>query len=216
MPARAVGTAGATGGSPVPTLYFDEPGPQNTVLALEAALERARRLGLTDMVVASTTGYTARTALEAARAAAEGGRGVPGLNLVVVTHHVGFAEAGQDEMPRETREELEAAGAKLLTTTHLFGGVERAVTRQFGGLYPGHLIAHSLRLFGEGTKVAVEIAVMALDAGLVPYGRDVVSVGGSGRGADTALVVRPAHARTFFETRVLEVVCRPRPRRPER
>lgn len=187
-------------------LLFDVPGPDNTAPAARAAARRAVELGLGDVVVASNTGATARTVLEELRSA-----GVDRPNLVVVTHHVGFRSDGHDEMEPAAREELAAAGVRLLTTTHLFGGVERAVTREFGGLYPGGLIAHTLRLFGQGTKVAVEAAVMALDAGLIPHGRDILSLGGSGRGADTALVVRPAHARAFFDTRVVEVVCRPRP-----
>lgn len=188
------------------TRYFEGYGPSNTRAAVKAALERATLLGLSDIVVASNTGATARAVL-----AGLAERPLPGVNLVVVTHHVGFREPGGDEMDPAERAGLAAAGARLLTTTHLFGGVERAVTRKYGGLYPGGLIAHTLRMFGEGVKVAVEIAVMALDAGLIPYGRDVVAIGGTGRGADTALVVRPAHARTFFETRVVEVICRPRP-----
>jgi hypothetical protein len=81
---------------------------------------------------------------------------------------------------------------------------------KFGGLGPAEMVANSLRLFGEGTKVAVEVAVMAIDAGLIPHGRDVVAVGGTSSGADTALVLRPAHSREFFDTVVREVVCKPR------
>lgn len=187
-------------------LLHERPGPGGTEATARAAARRAAELGLADVVVASNTGATARAVLEALREA-----GVDRPNLVVVTHHIGFRADGEDEMEPAARRELAAAGARLLTTTHLFGGVERAVTRQFGGLYPGGLIAQTLRLFGQGTKVAVEIAVMALDAGMIPHGRDIMAVGGSGRGADTALVVRPAHARSFFDTRVVEVICRPRP-----
>jgi len=164
------------------TTYFETPGKDNTEAAVAAALDRARQLGIKDIVAASNTGLTARALL--------GGmaeRKMDDMNLVVVTHHAGFRSPGEDEMGPETREELTRAGARLLTTTHLFGGVERAVTGKFGGLYPGGLIAYTLRMFGQGVKVAVEVAVMALDAGLVPYGRDVMAVGGTGRGADTAL-----------------------------
>src|SRR5512133_1229973 len=64
------------------------------------------------------------------------------------------------------------------------------------------------RLFGQGTKVAVEIAVMALDSGLIPYGVPVISVGGTNKGADTALLLVPSHAATFFDTRIQEVISR--------
>lgn len=75
---------------------------------------------------------------------------------------------------------------------------------------PPSIVAHTLRMFGQGTKVAVEIAVMALDAGLIPYGSEVIAIGGSGGGADTALVVKPAHAKNFFDTQIREIICKPR------
>lgn len=84
-------------------------------------------------------------------------------------------------------------------------------TLQFGGLYPPDTIANTLRMFGQGVKVAVEISIMALDGGLIPYGEDVVAVGGTHRGADAACVVRPAHSTAAFDTKVVEIVCRPAP-----
>jgi len=57
--------------------------------------------------------------------------------------------------------------------------------------------------------VAVEVAVMAADAGALAGG-DVVAVGGSSKGADAALVIAPAHAASFFDLRIREVVCKPR------
>jgi hypothetical protein len=68
----------------------------------------------------------------------------------------------------------------------------------------------SLRILGQGFKVCVEISSMALDAGLIPYGIEVITVGGTGRGADTATVVLPAHSNQFFETKVKEIICKPR------
>ena len=188
------------------TTRFPTPGPENTRLAADAAVSRLSALGLKDIVVASNTGVSAKQVLASLGSAGP-------VNLVVVTHHVGFREPGQDEMSPEVRAELAAAGVKVLTASHLFAGVERAVTKQFGGLSSGGVVSNTLRLFGEGAKVAVEIAVMALDAGLIPYGRDIMSLGGSGRGTDTALIVRPAHSPSFFDTRVVEIVCRPFPKR---
>ena len=57
--------------------------------------------------------------------------------------------------------------------------------------------------------MCVEIAVMALDAGLIPYGKAVIAVGGTGRGADTAMVLLPSHAKTIFDTQILELICKP-------
>lgn len=74
---------------------------------------------------------------------------------------------------------------------HVFRNVRHS------GVYPLLLIADTLKLFGQGTKVAVEVAVMAADAGALS-GQDIVAIGGSGRGADTALVLKPAHPNNFF------------------
>ncbi len=179
-------------------VYFEKPGRENTEEVAKLAIQRAKDLNIGYIVVASNTGYTAKYFAG------------KGPKVVCVTHHVGFREPGFDEMSPEVRKNLKNQGVDILTTTHLFGNVERAVTNKFGGLYPGGIISHTLRMFGQGTKVAVEIAVMALDAGLIPYGQPVISVGGSGKGADTALVIKPSHAKTIFDTEILEIICKPK------
>lgn len=173
----------------------------STKTTLKAALERARELRIKHIVVASTSGGTA---LGLARALPES------INAVCVAHHVGFREPGKSELSDATENRLAASGISVLRTTHLFGGVERAIRLKVGGLGPAETIAFTYRTLGEGTKVAVEIAVMALDAGLIPHGKDVIAVAGTGTGADTALVIRPAHSRRFFETQVREVIVKPR------
>ncbi|MFP3985126.1 MAG: hypothetical protein ACLFU9_04060, partial [Candidatus Bathyarchaeia archaeon] len=75
---------------------------------------------------------------------------------------------------------------------------------------PLEIIANTLRLFGEGTKVCVEIVLMATDAGLIPADKEVVALAGSGRGADTALLIKPANSSRFFELEVKEVIAKPR------
>lgn len=179
------------------TVYFDKRGRENTAETARLAIERAKELGIEHVVVATNTGFTARHFLG------------KGLKVVCVTHQIGFKEPGMDEMGPEVRRELKEAGAEILTTTHLFGNVERAVTQQQGGLYVGGVMSAALRMFSQGVKVAVEIAFMALDAGLIPYGKPVVSVGGSGGGADTALVIVPSHSKTVFDTQILELICKP-------
>ena len=88
--------------------------------------------------------------------------------------------------------------------------MDRAIRNKFGGVYPAEIMAQTLRIFGQGLKVCVEVASMALDAGLIPHGADVVAVGGSAAGADTAVVILPAHSNQFFDTRVREIICKPR------
>jgi len=179
-------------------VYWPVKGPVNTERTVDLALQRARELDIGHVVVASNRGRTAKLLVD------------KGVRVVCVTHHVGFVGPGQDEMPAEARQELQDAGVRVLTTTHLLAGVDRGVRNLFGGVYPAEIIAQSLRLLGQGVKVCVEVAVMALDAGLIPAGAEVVAVAGTGSGADTAVVIVPAHANHFFDTRVKEIICKPR------
>ncbi|MEJ2738360.1 MAG: hypothetical protein P8105_00705, partial [Dehalococcoidia bacterium] len=72
------------------------------------------------------------------------------------------------------------------------------------------IIAQTLRIFGEGIKVVCEIALMAADAGLVNTGQDVVCIGGTGHGADTAVVLQPVNAQRFLDLKIKEIICKPR------
>jgi hypothetical protein len=182
-------------------MYFQHAGTDNTLDTLRRSLETAAERNLNFIVVASNTGDTLYKALELDKQRQ--------VNWVGVTHQIGFKSPGADEMAPEVREDLQQKGVRLLTATHLFGGVDRALRKHFGGVFPGEIMAQSLRLFGQGTKVAVEVSVMALDAGLIPYGQAVISIGGTVRGSDTALIISPAHSDNVFATVVHEVICMP-------
>jgi hypothetical protein len=130
--------------------------------------------------------------------------------MVCVSHVVGFAEPGVDEMLPENRAFFNAHGVPVLTTAHLLAGIDRALRYQFKGVYPAEIVASTLRMFGQGIKVAVETSCMALDAGMIPYGQDVIAIGGTVAGADAAIVVRPAHSTHFFATQIKEIICMPK------
>ena len=181
------------------TTYFEVAGRQNTDTLLEVVKEYVKQVGIEDVVVASTTGETG------AKAAAL----FKGVNLVIVTHHTGFSAPGEQELEETTRQQILAKDARILTATHALSGVERAIRRNFGTIEPLEIIANTLRLFGEGTKVCVEIVLMAADAGLIPVNRDVVAIAGSGRGADTALLIKAANSSRFFNLEVKEVIAKP-------
>ncbi len=179
-------------------VYWAQRGKNNTDDTVQAVLARAKELGIKHVVVASNSGATAEKFI---------GQGV---NLVCVTHHVGFTGPGEDEMEAEIRQKLQDKGIKLLTTTHLLAGVDRALRNKFQGVYPAEIVSSTLRMLGQGFKVCVEISVMALDAGLVPYGEEIIAAGGTGKGADAACVIVPAHSSQFFDTVVKEIICMPR------
>ncbi|MCX7855025.1 MAG: hypothetical protein N2556_03455 [Anaerolineae bacterium] len=184
----------------VPTLYFDQPGSQNTDQTLEAARRRADELGIRTILVASTSGETGAKAVEVFR----------GYDVVVVTHSAGFRAPNDQELLPEYRAAIEASGGRILTCQHAFGGINRAVRRKLNTYLTDEIIAFTLRNFGEGTKVCIEIALMAADAGLVRVGEPCIAIAGTGRGADTALVLKPANAQAFFDLRVMEIIAKPR------
>lgn len=179
--------------------YHESPGEANTEATLLRAKERAESLGIGNIVVASTYGQTGVRACEVFK----------GFNLVVVRHHTGFQSPGSQQMTEENERAILASGAHILTSGHALSGVERAIRRKRGTVGPLELMADTLRVFGEGTKVCIEITVMAADAGLIPADKPVVAVGGTDRGADTALVVYPAHSNNFFDLYVSEVIAKP-------
>ncbi len=182
------------------TFYFETPGPQNTEKTLKLAMIRAKSLGTTDIIVASTKGETGLKAAEIFK----------GYNLVVVTHSTGFRELDFQEMPQKRKEEIETKGIKVLTCQHAFGGVNRAVRKKLGTYELDEIIAYVLRTFGEGMKVAVEITLMAVDAGLIRTDKEAITIAGTGQGADTALVVKPANSQNFFDLEIREILCKPR------
>jgi hypothetical protein len=184
----------------VESVYFEKPGPQNTTRTLEMARRRAGQLGLHTVLVASTSGTTGVEAAELLK----------DHNVIVVSHSTGFSRPNTQQLTAENRAAIEAVGATILTCQHAFGGVNRAVRRQLGTYLTDEIIAYTLRTFGEGMKVCTEIALMAADAGLVTVGEPCISVAGSGRGADTAVVLVPANAQQFFDLRVMEVLAKPR------
>ncbi|HQA60616.1 MAG: pyruvate kinase alpha/beta domain-containing protein [Tepidanaerobacteraceae bacterium] len=180
-------------------MYFEKAGKHNTEKTLEIVKQAVSERGIKRVVVASTEGYTAKLFKEANL----------GVDLVCVTHVAGFEKPGEIEMPGEIRRELAESGVKVLTTTHVLSGAERGISNKFGGIYPVELMANTLRMMGQGVKVCVEISVMALDAGLIPYGEEVIAVGGTGEGADTAIIIKPAHAANIFDTWISEILCKP-------
>jgi hypothetical protein len=181
------------------TIYFREAGGQNTDALLGFVKEYTEKEGIKDIVVASTSGETGIKASEIFK----------GYNLVIVTHCFGFQEPGKTELLEEHRKEILANGAKIFTGVHALSSVERAIRKDFGTIQPLELVANVLRLMGEGTKVCVEIALMAADAGLILVDKDIIAIAGTGKGADTALRIRPANAAKFFDLKIREIIAKP-------
>ncbi len=190
------------------TVYFEGPS-QHTDEVLRIAKQRAQELGIKTVVVASTTGATAVKAVSA----------LEGLKVIGVSHSTGAREPNTQEFTEENRKQFESKGGILLTATHVLGGLNRALGQGAIEAAPrayviGDIVAQTLRIFSQGMKVVCEIAAMAADAGLVRTDEDVIVIAGTGsadtgRGADTAVVLKPAYAHEFFDMRVKEILCKP-------
>lgn len=187
-------------GIQVPCYYFAKLGPANTDETLSIARKRAEELGIKTILAATTKGDTALKAV----------RFFQGYRVVIVTHAHGFRTANSQEVPDETLAAVREAGGIVFTGTHVFAATGRAIRKKYQTYQVEDIIASTLRLFGAGMKVVCEIAMMAADAGLVRTDEDVVAIAGTGRGADTAVVLRPVNTQDFFDLRVREILCKPR------
>jgi uncharacterized protein len=186
----------------VRTLLFDESGPQNTEVTLQAALERAQALGITQVVVASSSGRTAHEAYTLMDA--------HGIRLYAVSISHGWEHLGWC-MSSEARQELNDLGVPVVTGIHALGdGVGSAFSEKSGGRATEEIVRDVLYRFCQGMKVAVESVLMAADAGLLRMEDEVIAIAGTDSGADTAIVCKPAYPRTFHSLEIREVLAKPR------
>lgn len=187
--------------------YFDAPGPANTIDCARFALERARELSISRVVVASTSGDTAMAFYRMLRGS--------GIKLIVVTHVVGFSKPGEWEFSPDVAKTLRQEKIPVVTGTHVLSGMERAFSRsaKVSGGSRTEAVAEALRrVVAVGLKVAVECTLIAADQGIIPVEEEVIAVGGTASGADTVCVIRPAHTSSFFDLQVREIVAMPRNR----
>jgi len=186
----------------IKTIYFGKGGAANTDRTLEVAKERAKQLGIKDIVVASTHGGTALKAAKLFRDMK--------ANVVAVTISDAFSKEGW-VMTNEERKKLEAEGIVVLTCSHALGdGVAASMAEKHGGISMEQIVCQTLYRFSQGMKVSVEIVLMAADAGLIRTDREVIAIAGTGEGADTAIVVKPSYPRNFQEFQIREVLAKPR------
>lgn len=179
-------------------VVFEKPGDQNTKETVKLAVQAAREKGLKNIVAASCRGTVADEFIKYADE----------FNIVIVAQVDGFNPV--NPMDEKHLKELREKGLKVLFTTHVLSGAERSISKKFKGVYPVELIAASLRMMGQGTKVCVEISTMALDSRLIPKEEQIIAVGGTGKGADTVVIMTPAHAAEILDTKIDEFICKPK------
>jgi hypothetical protein len=175
------------------TRYFSAPGPQNSEALIEAVKKRITELRIRFVVVASDSGRTALQIAEALDGMA--------IKVVCVTAYAGvrlaWPKSGKwPSITGKVRRKLEGLGVKIVEETPwIFKGV--TFDAQFLKRAAPSWIIHEFvcRTMGYGFKTALEVALIAAEAGAVPTDEEVVAIAGTGwlgGGADCAIVVKPS------------------------
>jgi hypothetical protein len=181
--------------------YFAKKGSVNTDRALDIALTCCEEKGIRKIVVASSTGKTALRLHEKAK---------PSVQIIAVTYGAGSKYREEVEAFNRNRETLAKKGVQIVRGLQALSATERAFENKYkSALLPLNIVADTLRMFSQGMKVCLEAAVMAAEAGFITPDEEVVAVGGSGTGADTAVILKPAYAAGMFDTRFKAVLCMP-------
>jgi len=129
--------------------YYSAPGRENLDTTLALVKKTAEELGIEDVVIASTTGFTAKKAQETFSNT--------GMKLT-------FVGTARERFPNALIEELKKKGCNV------------CFSREISYDYPDPMkIAY--RRFCEGMKVAVELAMIAAQEGYVSTDKDVISIG---------------------------------------
>lgn len=171
--------------------YFASYGPQNTEDVIQAVADRLRDGDISAVVVASTSG---RTALEFAR---RFGSSAPRLICVSDPPQA----HSYPSITPDNRDSLEKSGVVIVdrvpyaSTSYSEGASENV----YGALDLRVVVFDAFRMVGgNGLKVAVEVGLMATDGGAIRPGERIISVGGTERGADTAIVMKTAFSFNLF------------------
>ena len=170
-----------------------------TERTIEIALEAARKYNVNHIVFASKYGDSAERVLDLVN---------NGIHFVCVRTAFGTYKPGENAMRDDIVERIKHSDIDLVTGTHVLSGAERGLSKKFNGIYPVEIIANTLRMFGQGVKVCVEISSMALDAGAIPCGEPVITLAGTVRGLDTAILITPSYTANILETKIHHIIVK--------
>lgn len=172
--------------------YFDEPGEGNTMLVIEAVSRRLKTDGIREVIVASTSGETAVQFAQELQDKAE---------LICVSEAPYWQELKKEwsSLKQEYRRELEKRGVAIIDRAPYVFHSSVLEAARWHAVSPERLVRETLYFYGQGMKVAVEVALMAVSCGYVAPYKDVIAVGGSGKGADTAIVLRTTYPPSLFD-----------------
>lgn len=196
------------------TVVFDKGGEDHTEETLKIALAGAKERKIDTVLISTSSGGTGMKAVEVFKGS--------GIKLIFVRHQTGYPKLRKQMMPPDMKVKLEKAGTIVTCTDVLTGGVDVGMGRQrpekeaaleasLPFIVPpvNVIVANTLRLFSQGTKVCAEIAMMAADCDVVGIDKPVVCVAGSHAGADTAMVITPAASNRIRDLRLHEFLAKP-------
>ena len=191
--------------------YFEEPGEKNTDDVIEAVKKRLSVTGIKHVIVASTRG---KTAVKFAEALGDQ------VDLISVAEPQYIREWGSKWpiMDPSYKKRLEEVGVTVLDRApHVFHSSVLEDSK-WSQATPETLMREVLYMMGQGFKVAVEVVLTAVACGVLEPYQDVIGVGGTSRGADTALVLRATYPATVLSKdpskrlEIREIIAMPRSR----
>ena len=178
--------------------YFEQPGKRNTAQTIEAVRAYLAECGeAAALVIASISGETAVKVKDAMK-----GLQIPLVCVTGAPSWQNLPEYHLPLIPLERRAELEEAGVVVVdcVPSSLSDTIEFSYAR-YGFRSPTWLFVEALlAMGGYGLKTAVECVLVATDGGFITPFKDVVSVAGTDKGADTAIVVRSTFSSTVFSS----------------
>ncbi len=198
--------------------FFPHYGPENSAEVIDAILERLLEHDVNMVVVASSTG---EMALKICQALSENAVQAQVVAVCDPPWAIGkVPKAGR--ISPDNKAKLVAAGAVVVDTMPYASRAYStgASNNVYEGLDLLVVVFDAFRIVGgNGLKVAIEVALMATNAGVVPAGRDVITVAGTGNGLDTAIVLKTAYSIDIFSgdpserPEVREILAMPREKR---
>jgi hypothetical protein len=212
-------------------IAFDRPGPANTKAVVDIAQDAASKCDY--VVVASITGDSAVQVAER----------ITDKHIVCVTCPQGmhwrvdqmdtgvFAEIpelaqlrdewqreGLESVPmtvtKEHKQRLDALDVPIVQGTIPFFGPSFSIRLHLEQTTALDVIAKTLELISPGTLVGLECVLMAVDAGAIPEGEEVLALAGTERGLDTAWIIKSSASANLFHPakgcRFVELLAKPR------
>jgi len=175
-------------------VYFETPGFVNTSSVVDAIRERINLGDVESVVVPVTTGRTAETFDSQLK---------DKIGIITISEEEVMLAFKNLTIPAQSSvEESDSARKHLQDLPEEIPYWLRRDTIDmsllpFSGKTYG-AVREILYAFGQGMKVAVEVSLAAVELGKVKPNVKIIAVGGTGEGADTAIIVRTAMRNEAF------------------